>query len=241
MSYINEALKKAQKDKDASNMGYIRSIGKPGSMERSFDKKYIYLFLIIFLLVVLLIYSKFGKQTEQGPDIGRGTISDAPEVIHKKKNNILAVTDNQLQSAEDVTEKEIREKEVLRHREALYTQATSFLKEGKLEKAENIFKEILVQDPGHIRSLNNMGVLSLNEEKYEDAIYFFEKAVKLKPKFANPYYNLACTYSLQNNGDKGMAYLLKAIEIDKNVKNWAKEDPDLENLKEYAEFTVITD
>ena len=85
-----------------------------------------------------------------------------------------------------------------------------------------------------------MGVLSLQEGKYEDAIYYFEKAVKLKPKFANPYYNLACAYSLQDEGDKGMAYLLKAIEVDEKVKDWAKKDPDLENLREYAEFTVIT-
>lgn len=240
MSYINEALKKAQKDKDANHMGYIRSIGKLG-IKRSFDKRFIYLFFVIFLLVVSLIYSKLGKQAEQGPDIARGTISDMPAAVDGKKDNALAVADKQIQPAEDATQKENRGKEILRRRETLYTQATSFFKEGKLDKAEDIFKEILAQDPGHINTLNDMGVLSLQEGKYENAINFFEKAVKLKPKFANPYYNLACTYSLQNKGDKGMAYLLKAIEIDEKVKAWAKEDPDLENLKAYAEFTVITD
>ena len=132
------------------------------------------------------------------------------------------------------------EQNKIRQIEILYKQAVSFFKEKKIEAAKNIYKEILLQDPGHINSLNDMGVLFLHEGRYEDAISYLEKAVKLKPKFANPFYNLACAYSLQSEGEKGMAYLVKAIEVDEKVKDWAKQDPDLQYLKEYAEFTLIT-
>ncbi len=240
MSYINEALKKAQRDKDAGRTNYIRSIGKPGSMEHSFDKRAVYLFFIIILLVILLIYLKFGYQSEQGADISGEKTGNIQMAADDKSHNALPIIDKQHQPVQDEVKKDDKEKEIIKHRETLYTQATSFFKDGKLVEAESLFKAILAQDPGHIPSLNDMGVLSLHEGRYEDAIDFFEKAVKLKPKFANPYYNLACAYSLQNEGDKGMAYLLKAIEVDEKAKDWAKDDPDLQNLKEYAEFTLIT-
>ena len=241
MSYINEALKKAQKDKDANRMGYMRSVGKYGSIERSFDKRFLYLFLIIILLIGLLLYSKFGRHTEQALEIKKETIVDIPVANKDKKNNALPVTEKQLQTAEVEIKKSNSEKDIDSQMEALYTQAVSLLKNGNVLEAKGIFREILAQDPGHINSLNDMGVLSLHERNYEEAINFFEKAVRLKPKFANPYYNLACAYSLTNERDKGMAYLSKAIEVDEKVKDWAKADPDLEYLKEYIEFRVITE
>ena len=241
MSYINEALKKAQKDKDANRMGYIRSIGKSGSIERSFDKKFLYLFFIIIVLVALLLYLNPDRKSKQDLDIKIETRVNMPAAADDKKNNTLPVTDEQPKKTEDLFKIDSIENEIVSQSETRYTQGASLFKEGKLQDAEGIYREILEKDPGHINSLNDMGVLSLHEGRYEDAINFLEKAVKLKPKFANPYYNLACAYSLKNEGDKGMAYLLKAIEVDEKVKDWAKEDPDLVNLKEYAEFTVITE
>lgn len=241
MSYINEALKKAQKDKDANHMSYMHSIGKYGSIKHSFDKRFFYLFFIIIILAALLIYYKFGRHEEPSLVNKKEIIVDMSTADNDKRNNGSPVKNKQDQKAANEIKKNSREEEIVNHREARYTQAASFLKDGNLKEAEGIFREILEQDPGHINSLNDMGVLSLHEGKYEDAINFFEKAVKLKPKFANPYYNLACVYSLQKKGDKGMAYLLKAIEVDESVKKWAKEDPDLEYLKGYSEFTAITE
>ena len=240
MSYINEALKKAQKDKDAVRRGYIYSIGKSGGTNRSFDKRFIYLSFIIILLAGLLIFLKLEKPSEQDHDTARESIGNIPEEVDDKNDNPLPVIDKQDQSIEDITEKANSKKENESNQEKLYAQAASLFKDGKLKEAEDIYKGILKQDPGDINSLNDLGVLFLHEGKYEDAINSLKKAVILKPKFANPYYNLACAYSLQNKGEKGMTYLLKAIEVDKKVKDWAKEDPDLDNLREYAEFTVIT-
>ncbi len=240
MSYINEALKKAQRDKDGGRKDYIHTIGRTAGLERSFRKKPVYIISIIILLALILIYSKSGRQAEQVTDTA-GKLTGGIQVIADDDKHIL-LTDTDKQQAEDhASLNNSREEEIISNREALYSQASYYLKDGKLKQAEGILKKILSQDPGHINSLNDMGVLSLNEDRYEDAISFFEKAVRLKPKFANPYYNLACAYSLKNDVDKGMVYLLKAIEIDEKVKDWANEDPDLQNLKEYAEFTAITE
>jgi tetratricopeptide (TPR) repeat protein len=58
-----------------------------------------------------------------------------------------------------------------------------------------------------------MGALYLHEGKYYDAINYLEKAVRIKPKFVTPCYNLACAYALNNEPEKGMAYLKKAISL----------------------------
>ena len=242
MSYINEALKKAQKDKDSGRIGYMHSIGKSGSAERSIDMKYILLISIIILLLVFLVYLKFGGQVTQDTNVeNTGKASIKKSVPKKRYSNNIQVKGEITPPKEDITEQDNNELEKISQREIFYKQAVSLINENKLEEAKDIYIEILTQDPGHINSLNDMGVLFLHERNYEDAINYLAKAVKLKPKFANPFYNLACAYSLQNEGEKGMAYLLKAIEVDEKAKDWAKQDPDLENLKEYAEFSLITD
>jgi tetratricopeptide (TPR) repeat protein len=165
------------------------------------------------------------------------------EIPASEKQNdkkIIPVMDNKNRPKEHITEKNSTDVNIISRSEILYNEAVSLIKDSKTDEAKDIYEKILLQDPGHINSLNDMGVLFLHEGRYEDAIRYLEKAVKLKPKFANPFYNLACAYSLQNEGEKGMAYLLKAIEIDKNVKDWAKQDPDLQNLREYAELSLIT-
>ena len=240
MSYINEALKKAQKDKDAERIGYMHSIGKSGRAKNSFDIRFIFLIFIIFLLLVLLIYPRFGNQAGQEIKNSAGESSEIPVPDKQNDKKNIPVIENQNRPKEDIIEKNSNDIIKITQREMLYKQAVLLIKDNKIDEAKNIYLKILIEDPGHINSLNDMGVLFLHEGRYEDAIRYLEKAVKLKPKFANPFYNLACAYSLQNEGEKGMAYLLKAIEVDENVKNWAKQDPDLQNLKGYAEFTLIT-
>ena len=237
MSYINEALKKAQKDKDAGRAGYMRAIGKPGGTKRSFDIRFILLISVIILLLLFFLYSWSKKQEHQSTEDAVETIVHNP-VQNIQKNSSVQVRKNINPPEENLTTAENKEQNI---KEILYKQAVSFFEDNKIEEAKNIYKEILSLDPGHINSLNDLGVLFLQEERYDDAISHLEKAVKLKPGFVNPVYNLACAYTLRNEGEKGMKYLQKAIEIDEKAKEWASQDPDLKNLKEYAEFTLLTD
>lgn len=237
MSYINEALKKAQKDKDAGRTGYMRSIGKSGSTQRFLDIRIILLFSVIILLLLFFLYYRSGRQAGKDTKDTVETIVHKP-VPNKQKNNRVQVRENINPPKKKRTAAENNNQNKI---ETLYKQAVSFFEDKKIEEAKNIYKEILLQDPGHINSLNDLGVLFLQEGRYNDAISHLEKAVKLKPGFVNPVYNLACAYSLRNQGEKGMKYLQKAIEIDEKAKEWANHDPDLQNLKEYAEFTLLTD
>ena len=240
MSYINEALKKAQKNKDIRQADYIRSIGKASGEKRFPGKKYFYFFLMVLCIFLFLSYSGFEGPSERTPVVDRNTTREIPASESNKAHQSLPDMDKKDLVTSSVAEDDGYEEEIINQIETLYKKAVSFFEKGKTQTAEDIFKEILALDPGHINSLNDMGVLSLQQGKYDDAISYLEKAVKLKPDYVNPYYNLACAYSLQNKKDKGMAYLKRAIEVDEKVKDWVKNDPDLKNLKQNTEFMVFT-
>jgi tetratricopeptide (TPR) repeat protein len=240
MSYINQALKKAQKDKDAGHISYMRSIGRSGkSANRVSGRIYIYATMVVIILALggsyYIIKSNGEKASGVTPEsLG---IGKAPDMSHenrgiavpeKKDTDKLKVT-VPIDSGKDITDKN----------EVLYKKAVLLLKEKRAKEALAIFREILEKDPGHVASLNDIGALYLHEGKYSDAINYLEKAVRLRPTFANPCYNLACAYALNNEPEKGMAYLKKAVDIDKEVKAWAKNDPDLNNLRGQNEFMVL--
>ncbi len=101
------------------------------------------------------------------------------------------------------------------------------------------YEKVLSMDPGHVEALNNRGVLHLHEKSYSAARKCFEKAIRLKPDYVDPYYNLACVCAVQGEVQQGLRYLEKAISMDPDVKKWAREDPDLEGLRGDPRFREI--
>jgi tetratricopeptide (TPR) repeat protein len=63
---------------------------------------------------------------------------------------------------------------------------------GRLESAEDCYKKALTGEKKS-ETLNNLGVLYYNQEKYEDARYFFEEAAGLSPFYYDALYNLRDT------------------------------------------------
>ena len=239
MSYINEALKKAQKNKDAGHIDYMRTMGKAGGTERFSDKRLIYISVIIIFIFLILLYIKIGDPFGRKPESLRKTAEAVKATDSSQNNKNLPVISEKSSPVKKAAEIDTSKADIISQREALYKQAASLFEKGRIQEAKDIYTKILSQDPGHINSLNDMGVLAMKQGEYKDAINYLEKAVRLKPDYVTSYYNLACAYSLLNDPDKGMDYLLKAITIDKKVKDWAEKDPDLRNIVESARFKVL--
>ena len=239
MSYINEALKKAQKNKDAGYIDYMRTIGKAGGTERFSDKKLIYIPLIIIFIFLILLYIKIGDPFGRKPVGTRKTAEAVTAADRSQNNKNLTVNGEKSSPVKKADEIDTSKADIINQSEELYKQAVSLFEKGRFQDAKDIYTKILTLDPGHINSLNDMGVLAMKQGEYKDAINYLEKAVRLKPDYVTSYYNLACAYSLLNDPDKGMDYLLKAITIDKKVKDWAEKDPDLRNIVESARFKVL--
>ncbi len=126
-----------------------------------------------------------------------------------------------------------REAEV-RYREALAAQ-----RRGDHKRAEDLYQQALMLDPGHVRALNNLGVLFMDQKKKREAVALFNRAIVLKKDYVDPYYNLACIYARADEIDESIRYLKMAMAIDRDVKNWAVKDADMKNVVASDEFKKI--
>ena len=120
-----------------------------------------------------------------------------------------------------------------------YQKARTFHRKGRLPEAGLWYDKVISLDPGHVQALNNRGVLHLHEKNYPAARKCFEKAIRLKPDYVDPYYNLACVSAATNQAKQGIRYLGKAITMDPEVKGWARKDPDLDPLRGKPAFVEI--
>ena len=79
----------------------------------------------------------------------------------------------------------------------------------------------------------------MKERNYGEALIALQKALRITPGDVDPYYNLACLHAIKGEIRQGLAHLSRAVSIDRSVRDWAKRDTDLENLRGVPEFENI--
>jgi tetratricopeptide (TPR) repeat protein len=211
MSYINEALKKAQKERDGRFDTYegVLTTEKPKGRARSKPvlKWAIPCFIIVFLAFFLFSWLD----------------SDNSATVEKKDT-----VSSEDQGLPDMV-----------HASIAFHRARLFQKEGQKEKAKKNYLETLKLNPKDVKALNNLGVIYMQEKDYPRAMAHFQKAIKTKADYVEPYYNLACLYTLQKDREKGLSFLKKAASLDRSVVLWAQEDPDLATLQAAPGFQAL--
>jgi tetratricopeptide (TPR) repeat protein len=211
MSYINEALKKAQKERDGRIDSYegVLNAEKPkrGVRSKPVLKWAIPCFIIVFLAFFLFSWLDSDNSTSIGKkDTGSDEDQGLPDVVHAS---------------------------IAFHRARL------FQKEGQKEKAKKNYLETLELNPRDVKALNNLGVIYMQEKNYPRAMAHFQKAIKMKADYVEPYYNLACLYTMQKDQEKGLSFLKKAASLDRSAILWAQEDPDLVTLLAAPAFQAL--
>lgn len=78
-------------------------------------------------------------------------------------------------------------------------------------------KIILIEDTLTAEEHNDLGVVYLEQKKYELAEKEFLKAIKKRPKWDLPYFNLGNAYYFVGNFDKAEEFYKKTLEL--NAKN----------------------
>ena len=64
------------------------------------------------------------------------------------------------------------------------------------------------------------------------------KVLDTNPKYA--LYNLACMYSVKGDTSQAFQFLEKAIPyMDQEMMDWAKQDPDFENIRNTGRFQEL--
>ena len=214
MSYINDALKKAQKQRETNYQNYDGVTSRPARNGIFLRGHSILLISMIFVLIsaafVLYYWSDF-----RAPEI-----TAAPE--HKPKKTVTKAPPVSVADPKKI-----------------YDRARHFHKNGRLRDAKRMYQEVLRLHPGYVDALNNLGVIFIHDRNFTAARRSFEKAIRLEPANVDPYYNLACVCAFMGETKKSLAYLKKAVSLDKAVIDWARKDEDLQTLRGLTEFKKI--
>jgi len=215
MSYIHQALKKAQVERD-DRYGKYSGIISSRSGKSGLGKKSI-LLIIVSLAILFLAFMSYSWLDFSGPQV-------ETNIVPKKRGPVQRPVHEKTPDAME-----------------LYERGKEDHKGGRLNRAKMWYEKALIADPGCVVALNNLGVLLIKDENYPAARSRFEKAIRLKPGYVDPYYNLVCLFALTDRPEQALRYLKRAVSIHPEVKTWALEDADLGKLHNLAGFRGIVD
>ena len=210
MSYINDALKRAQIAKDERYQCYNDIVTVAVPLEGRAPAKRVFIFAAIAVIVTVGAFYAYDRIRVSGTSNSR-PVKAAVATDFKPARSVKNIN-------------------------ALYATALQLQKKGQLAEAEQIYQNILSVKNSHSGALNNLGVIYMQRDRLVDAMAMFNRAIAVKGANAEPYYNLACVHAQMNELNLSLEYLKKAIAVDPLVKNWAKEDEDLKNLKRLSNF-----
>jgi len=79
--------------------------------------------------------------------------------------------------------------------EELYNQALRYMEKWELDKAEEVLRQLLDEDPQHARALNKLGVIFARRKDLQQAEMCFNEALALDPSLASAHSNLGNIYA----------------------------------------------
>jgi tetratricopeptide (TPR) repeat protein len=251
MSHIDNALKKAQEEKDNVYQRYIRITPvatRKNNTGRKVRRVIVAAIALISLSAIILLVFKNNAQDNNESVIphknivakkastSRQKTAPSPGSIKKDANTISGARKpggHVVAADKDMVVPNASEKAGQRESNVdnLYKKALDWYQKGNPDKAGEEYKKVLSIEPNHAFALNNLGVICMSRKENKEAGNMFRKAIELKADYVDPYYNMACLYSLSGNISKSLYYLKMAVSINNSVKNWAKNDKDLEGLR----------
>jgi tetratricopeptide (TPR) repeat protein len=214
MSFINDALAKAQTEKDSRYLN-LENVLRTDSAEKNFRFRYPLMVVMVALVMGALCLTIIILWPAQGHN--GGITSPTPQTQPAQATLTNASP------------------EISR----LYMDALNHQRNGDYNIAEVLYRQVLSLDQNHPYALNNLGVLQMIQKMPEKAIVLFERAASLKGDYVHPYYNLACLYAKQNKVEESLRYLQKAIAIKPDIREWAAKDGDFKNMGDNADFNKL--
>ena len=87
--------------------------------------------------------------------------------------------------------------------------------QNKLEKAEDLYQQVLKVNPNHLQSIFLLGSLLIQKRNLSLAIKLLKKAITLKPDFGDAFHNLGFAFIEMGELEEGIKFLLKSERITK--------------------------
>lgn len=96
--------------------------------------------------------------------------------------------------------------------------------------------ELRPDDPD---TLGNRGITYGHLERYGEASTDLNRSLEIRPHHPDTLYNLACLFALWGKADDSVAYLEKAIALNKKNREDAKKDKDFDNIRDDPRFKEL--
>ena len=100
---------------------------------------------------------------------------------------------------------------------AIIETAIKFQRQGRLEEAEAIYREILKIEPSHVGAMHNLGLVFHSNGKYKEAVEIIGKAIIQSPEVADLHSNIAASQLALGLPISAATHATKAIELDFNL------------------------
>lgn len=84
---------------------------------------------------------------------------------------------------------------------------------GNLQQAEFLYRKILKKQPWNSEVLHMLGVICSDCEKYDSAIDYIKRALRLDPNNAHAYYNLGNTFRKKGQQEEAISSFQKAVQL----------------------------
>jgi Tfp pilus assembly protein PilF len=96
--------------------------------------------------------------------------------------------------------------------EVLTNLGMNAVKQDKLMAAENFFRQAIDIDPGNALALNDMGLVKDMQESEEEALQYYERAIRADPSDCELWYNLGTVLGKLGNKEGRLFCFMKAEE-----------------------------
>ena len=91
--------------------------------------------------------------------------------------------------------------------------ATALHQRGQMAEAENAYRSILQADPNHFQATYLLGVVLLQQRKFESAERQIGLAIRLQPNAAAPHYNRGVALTYLDRQEEALASFNAAIAL----------------------------
>ena len=98
---------------------------------------------------------------------------------------------------------------------------------------------IVRRDPEYVDALQLLGDHYTQRGKYDQSLRVDERLSRLQPHDPLVYYNLACSYSLNDQFDLAVEALEKALSFGYADFQWLAKDPDLRKLRKHPLYLRV--
>ncbi len=115
----------------------------------------------------------------------------------------------------------------------LLANAVTLHQQGKLDAAEQAYREILVINPKEADALHLFGIINAQRGDLDTAINYYHRSIEVNPKLLGAYNNLGIALYSMNKHQEAIRYLQQAIAISPNVDAYYNLGNCLYGLQQY--------